>query len=67
MLNAKIESVIKDCHSRYSVVVAVARRARQIADDVEARQEILIEKPVNMALNEIADRKIIVVEPKLEE
>ena len=67
MLNAKIEDVVKDCHSRYSVVVAVARRARQIADEMEARQEILIEKPVNIALNEIADKKITIIEPPLED
>ncbi len=67
MLNPKIEDVVKECHSRYSVVVAVARRARQIAEEQEQSQENLVEKPVNVALDEIAERKIGIIEPDLED
>ena len=34
--------------SRYSLVVAIAKRAREIASEKEMQGEILVEKPVDL-------------------
>ena len=44
--------------TRYMLVNVVARRARQIAEDAEMNGEILTEKPVTLAINEVADGKL---------
>ena len=44
--------------NRYMLVNVVARRARQIADDAEQREEILTEKPVTLAIQEVAEGKL---------
>ena len=46
--------------SRYMLVNAVAARAREIADEAEANNEIIEEKPVSMAIDEIYTGKLIV-------
>ena len=44
--------------NRYMMVNVVARRARQIALEAEENGEILEEKPVTMAINEVAEGKL---------
>lgn len=44
--------------NRYMMVNVVARRARQIAAEAEAFQEDLPEKPVTMAIEEVADGEL---------
>lgn len=44
--------------NRYMLVNVVARRARQIALNAEKTGEKLTEKPVTMAINEVADGKL---------
>ena len=44
--------------NRYMLVNVVARRARQIADDAEQQEEILTEKPVTLAIQEVAEGKL---------
>ena len=41
--------------NRYMMVNVVARRARQLAADAEMNGEKLTEKPVTMAINEVAE------------
>lgn len=43
--------------NRYMMVNVVARRARQIAADAEVNGEHLDDKPVTMAINEVAEGK----------
>ena len=43
---------------RYMLVNVVARRARQIAENAEEIGEHLDEKPVTMAINEVAEGKL---------
>jgi DNA-directed RNA polymerase subunit omega len=43
---------LKGNNSRYAVVVGVAKRARQIAEEAEANKEIIIEKPVSLAIQD---------------
>ena len=43
--------------TRYMMVNVVARRARQIAEEAEISGEHLDDKPVTMAIDEVADGK----------
>ena len=44
--------------NRYMLVNVVARRARQIAETAEETGERLEDKPVTLAIHEVADGKI---------
>ncbi len=46
---------LKGDNSRYAVVVGVAKRARQIAEDAIENHEIIIEKPVSLAIKDFKD------------
>ncbi len=48
--------------SRYSFVVGIAKRAREIAGEAEEKGEILIEKPVDLAMEEYAEHRFQIVE-----
>ena len=39
-------------NSRYAVVVGVAKRARQIAEEAEENKDILVEKTVSLAIKD---------------
>ena len=54
MHRPSLSEILKPGESYYSLVVAVAKRARTIAVDAEADGEILIEKPVQMAVEDFA-------------
>ncbi len=44
--------------NRYMLVNVVARRARQIADEADANGTHLDEKPVTLAIHEVAEGKL---------
>jgi len=64
MFNPDLRNVLKNHTSRYSLVTAVAKRAREISADAQENGEILTEKPVSLALDEIISGKFEVVEPE---
>lgn len=64
MFNPDLRNVLKNKTSRYSLVTAVAKRAREIAGDAQENGQILDEKPVSLALDEIINGKYEVVEPE---
>ena len=55
MLYPPVADLLKNVESRYLLVNVVAHRARQIAAEAEAFQEELPEKPVTLAIREVAD------------
>lgn len=57
-----MDKLLKDVPSRYMLVNVVAHRARQIASTAEDEGYPLEEKPVTLALNEIADGKLELTE-----
>ena len=57
MLNPAIGKLIDDYDNRYRLVTDIAKRAREISAEAEKREEILIEKPVSIAINKLADEK----------
>ena len=58
MLYPPVADMLKNVTSRYLLVNVVAQRARQIAQDAEDNQEELTEKPVTLAIREVAEGKI---------
>ena len=46
---------LKGNHSRYAVVIGVAKRARDIAQNAEDSDTILIEKPVSLAISDFTE------------
>ena len=54
MLYPPVADLLKNVDSRYLLVNVVAHRARQIAAEAEAFQEELPEKPVTLAIREVA-------------
>ena len=64
MFNPDLRNVLKNRTSRYSLVSAVAKRAREISSEAQENEEILNDKPVSIALDEIINGKFQVVEPE---
>lgn len=54
MLKPAMNSLLQQVPSRYMLVNVVARRARQIASQAEDEGYPLTEKPVTLALNQVA-------------
>ena len=58
------ENIITVPHkSTYSLVIAVAKRARQIAQKAEEEGTILMDKPVDMAVQDFVEGKYLIIEP----
>ena len=54
MLYPPVADLLKNVDSRYLLVNVVAQRARQIAFEAETLHEDLSEKPVTLAIREVA-------------
>ena len=59
MLEPSIKTLMNNMPSRYLLVNVAAQRARSIADRAEMERMPLLQKPVKIAVNEIADGKLI--------
>ena len=57
MINIDLKPLLKGGISRYSLVVAVAKRSRDIADEAKEEGEILVEKPVSLAVDDFLDER----------
>lgn len=62
MLRPAISQVTTKNESYYSVVIGVAKRAREIADDLYRNNQVLEQKPVKTAVEEFANRKYYLIE-----
>lgn len=65
MQKVSIDEMLSGKKSRYSLAIGVAKRAREIADEAELKGEILIEKPVNLAIKDFKANKYELFEPKV--
>ncbi len=54
MLNPSIGVLIENTQSRYKLVLDVAKTAREIAKEAQDNGEIIIEKPVTLAMDQMA-------------
>ncbi len=67
MLRPAITQLISKNDSYYSLVIGVAKRAREIADELVEEKKTLEEKPVKTAVEEFANGKFKIIEGKREE
>ena len=58
MLYPAMKDLLAQVPSRYQLVNVVAHRARQIASEAEMAGEPLDDKPVSIAIQEVADGKL---------
>ena len=58
MLYPAMKDLLKKVPSRYQLVNVVAHRARQIAREAELSGEPLEDKPVSIAIREVAEGKL---------
>jgi len=54
MLNPNIGKLIKNSGNRYRLVIDIAHTAREISCDAAEKGEIIIEKPVSIAIDKLA-------------
>lgn len=54
MLNPNIGKLIQKSDNRYRLVIDVAYTARDISAKAEAAGEIIVEKPVSIAIDKLA-------------
>ncbi len=58
MLYPPMSELLKKIDSRYLLVNVVSRRARQISIEADKRHEKLTEKPVTLAIKEVANGEL---------
>lgn len=63
MFNPDLKKLLKGCNSRYSLVVGVAKRARQIRQEAIDNEEPVDVKTVSVAMDEILEGKYVIEEP----
>lgn len=54
MLNPSIGVLIQNNESRYKLVLDVAKKAREIAKEAQDNEQIITEKPVTLAMDQMA-------------
>ncbi len=62
MLRPAVSQILKNNESYYSLVLAVAKRARQLSEDTINGKITLDEKPVNRAIKEFARGEYKIIE-----
>ncbi len=62
MLRPCLSQITTKNESYYSVVMGVAKRAREITDELSENEKVLEEKPVKTAVDELAARRYFIVE-----
>ncbi|MBR6693762.1 MAG: DNA-directed RNA polymerase subunit omega [Clostridia bacterium] len=54
MLNPAIGELIEMENNRYQLVLKIAKEARTISEDAQKNEEIIVEKPVSLAINKLS-------------
>ncbi len=54
MLNPNIGKLIGNSENRYRLVLDIARTAREVSAEAEKNGEIIVEKPVSVAIDKLA-------------
>ena len=67
MLRPAITQMITKNESCYSLVIGVAKRAREIADELCEHNQVLEEKPVKTAVDEFARGEYKIVEAPVDD
>ncbi len=61
MVKPSVNELLTKAKNRYELVIATARRARQIANGDEPKTYVKEESPVTLAANEIAEGKVTII------
>lgn len=64
---ASVDDMLLGKESRYALVIGVAKRAREIAQEFEEQGIITDEKPVLLAIEDFKNHKYNLLEPEDEE
>lgn len=67
MRKPSVEDMLKNRTTRYSLVCAVAKRAREISEELTENNEISDQQTVIMALQEFEKGKFSILEPNINE
>lgn len=62
MYKPSIDDMLAGKQSRYSLVIGVAKRAREISDTYNERGEICDDKPVLLAVEDFKNHKYEIIE-----
>ncbi len=65
MLRPSIDDMLSGKKSRYSLVIGVAKRAREIAQEAAQEGKIITEKPVNLAIEDFKAHRYAILEPEV--
>lgn len=65
MYKPSVKDMLSGKQSRYALVIAVAKRARDIADTYMEEKSILEEKPVLLATEDFKNDKYEILEPEI--
>ena len=66
MLYPSINGLLENIDSRYSLVMVVSKRARQLVDGDKPSIDYKLSKPVSIALHELANDKVEYTKPKVD-
>lgn len=61
IVKPSVTDLLTKAKNRYELVIATARRARQIAEGDEPKTNVKEESPVTLAANEIAEGKVTII------
>ena len=64
---ASVDDMLSGKESRYALVIGVAKRAREIAQEFEEQGIMTDEKPVLLAIEDFKNHKYNLLEPEDEE
>ena len=62
MVKPTVAELLTKAANRYELVIATARRARQIASGDEPKTDVKETSPVTLAANKIAESKVKIIE-----
>ncbi|HHZ06213.1 MAG TPA: DNA-directed RNA polymerase subunit omega [Clostridiales bacterium] len=65
MFRPSVDEMLANKQTRYALVIAVAKRAREISAQFEEDGTVTEEKPVLMAIEEFKAHKYNVLEPEI--
>ena len=60
IVKPSVSELLTKANNRYEIVIATARRARQIATGAKPLTEVKEESAVTLAANEIAEGKVVI-------
>lgn len=67
MKRASLDDMLTGKESRYALVIGVAKRAREIAQNFKDENVITDEKPVLLAIEDFKNHKFNILEPETDE